>query len=234
MLAVNDAADRLGVHPSRVRALIAHGELAARKLGRNWIVDEGSVDERLDRPVEGGRPLSTANAWVLLWLTSGVEPGRVLGYGDLSQSGRRRVRARVAAKSPSELLRDLGPRLRRRGTLRRFRAHPADVPRLLAEPTIVRTGVSAAADYGADIVAPGVAEAYLPLRSLADLRRTYLLEPASNPNVLLRTVERIWPFPSACMVAPMSAVALDLLDSDDERTRRAGRELLARIGMPAQ
>jgi hypothetical protein len=110
-----------------------------------------------------------------------------------------------------------------------MRAHPSDLPRLLEEPDVVRTGVSAAADVGADIVAPADMEAYAPAARFDELRARYFLEESNTPNVWLRLIHEPWPFPAGTRVAPATAVALNLLDSADERTRRAGRELLDAI-----
>jgi hypothetical protein len=98
---------------------------------------------------------------------------------------------------------------------------------LAQDPRVVRTGVSAAADHGADISAPGVVELYAPARAVPALGRTYHLAEADEPNALVHVVDGPWPFAAGVRVAPRHVVAFDLLDSDDERTRRAGRELLA-------
>ena len=230
LLTLPEAADRLGVNERRVRALIKCGQLEARKAGGRWLLDPAAVDARRDLAVAGGRPLSPQNAWATLWLAAMPrgEPGPWSIY-PMDRLARWRARQRLSRAPLAEALAGLAPRLRTRGRLRRLRAHPSDVPRILQEPDVVRTGVSAAADYGADIVAPGVVEAYVPVERLPALQRAYLLHPSSSPNVLIRAVEGPWPFPPGCRLAPPSAVALDLLDADDERTRRAGRELLVHL-----
>ena len=48
--------------------------------------------------------------------------------------------------------------------------------RLLEEPDVVRTGISAAADVGADIVAPADLEAYAPAARFDELRDRYFLD----------------------------------------------------------
>ncbi len=229
-LSVSEAAARLGVSPRRVRALISSGQLDARKAGGRWLIDPAPTELRRDRRGDRGRPLSTASAWYLLKLAA--SPGQLVDSVDHhlgSRRTRQRNRQRIGRNRVGELLGRLAPRLGTRGRLHRLRAHPSDVPRILQDSTIVRTGVSAAADYGADIVAPGVAEVYAPADRLPDLEAQYLLEHSGQPNVLLRAVEGPWPFPPGCRLAPITAVALDLLEADDERTRRAGRELLARL-----
>ena len=49
-----DAAKRLGVTPSRVRALIEAKRLKAFKYGREWLIDPKDLDAVKDRKV--GRP----------------------------------------------------------------------------------------------------------------------------------------------------------------------------------
>lgn len=52
---------------------------------------------------------------------------------------------------------------------------------------------------------------------------------AERPNVLLRVVDGdVWPFESDQRYAGRSVVVVDLLDSEDPRSRRAGAELLDR------
>lgn len=233
VLTVREAADRLGVNEQRVRALINAGRLRARKVGGRWLIDSADVDMRRDGGVAGHRPFRPANAWAVLCLAARSPRSAPRPPGSFgTRVARWRRRRRFEGKSVSGALLDLLPVLHTRGRLHRLRAHPGDVPRVIEEPHIVRTGVSAAADYGADIVAPGVAEFYVAQDRLSDLAARYLLEPSNQPNVLLRAVEGPWPFPPGCRVAPISAVALDLLEASDERTRRAGRELLSRLDEP--
>lgn len=46
-MTTNEAAVALGITPQRVRALLAAGRLEGRKVGRDWQVDEASVERRL-------------------------------------------------------------------------------------------------------------------------------------------------------------------------------------------
>lgn len=56
MLSTAQAAERLGVSPRRVVALIQAGDLVAERFGRAWMLDERSVAERAAAPKLKGRP----------------------------------------------------------------------------------------------------------------------------------------------------------------------------------
>ena len=70
----------------------------------------------------------------------------------------------------------------------------------------------------------------MPQSRVAELAERFALDAHSDrPNVRLRVVsDDDWPFEAAQRVAPAPVVAVDLLDSHDERSQRAARELLAR------
>lgn len=56
MLTTSQAAEALGISPRRVIALIESGDLVAQKVGRQWLVDENSVERRRQTPKLSGRP----------------------------------------------------------------------------------------------------------------------------------------------------------------------------------
>src|SRR5437773_6147804 len=99
---VPSAAKRLGVHPSRVRALLMSGDLKGRKLGGRWLVDEYASDVRARSQSVEGRAFSPSRAWGYLALLSGDDALW------LDPSARSRLRARLAQSPVANLL----PRLR--------------------------------------------------------------------------------------------------------------------------
>lgn len=219
-LTVADAARRLGVSPSRVRAMIGAGQLDASKVGGRWLVDPATVERRMASDVPSGRLLSPTNAWGLLWIAAGRTPGW------LSPWALSRVRRRFRDQGIVGLV----PLLRNRALERRFRAHPSDVERIAAEDSVIRTGISAAQEYDHGLVAPGQVEVYVRNQELQELTRSYFLESdAARPNVVLRTVHGLWPFSQHSTVAPASVVGVDLMVSDDSRARREGRQLLEKL-----
>ncbi|HEY8476037.1 MAG TPA: hypothetical protein VIN09_04150 [Chloroflexota bacterium] len=113
--------------------------------------------------------------------------------------------------------------------MQRFRAHPSDLPRIAAERGVVRGGVSAAADYDIDITTSGILEAYVAAGRLSMLQRKYGFEASAHANLILHVVEGPWPFAPSARVVPSIVAALDLIESGDQRSRRAGEELLRKV-----
>jgi excisionase family DNA binding protein len=217
---VAEAARALGVSDRRIRAIIRAGALAAQHVGGRWLIRRADVEQRARRGNRPGRPLGERNAWALVARLSGAE------WPELSPWDRSRLKQRLAKRS----LLSLADRLRDRAELHLFRGDERVLERLLADSDIVLSGVNAAAAYGVDIRAPGVVEGYIDRDRLRDLVYRYALRPAESAdvNVVLRAVDASVPR-ARHGVAPVAAVALDLLESSDDRSRRAGRELARRL-----
>jgi excisionase family DNA binding protein len=54
IISTTEAAKRLKVSPSRIRAMIGSGRLKAMKVGKVWLIDPKDLDSVKDRKV--GRP----------------------------------------------------------------------------------------------------------------------------------------------------------------------------------
>lgn len=219
-VSVADAARALDVSDRRIRALIRAGALAAQHVGARWLVSRADVERRARHRGRPGRPLGERNAWALIARLSGAE------WPELSPWDRSRLKQRLARRS----LLSLADELRDRAELHLFRVDERVLARLREDPGIVLSGVNAAAEYGVDIRAPGVVEAYVDRDDLDDLIYRYALRPAeiADANVVLHAVDESVPR-ARQGVAPVAAVALDLLESPDDRSRRAGRELARRL-----
>ncbi|MBI3979451.1 MAG: hypothetical protein HY331_14810 [Chloroflexi bacterium] len=89
--------------------------------------------------------------------------------------------------------------------------------------------MSAAAEHDVDISAPGTLEVYVSAERLPRLLRKYSVESTASPNLILHVIESIWPFAPSARVVPAAVVALDLIEADDQRSRRAGEMLLKRL-----
>ena len=54
LISTSEAAERLGVHITRVQVLIREGRLPAQKIGRTYVIDEDNLKLVADR--KAGRP----------------------------------------------------------------------------------------------------------------------------------------------------------------------------------
>jgi excisionase family DNA binding protein len=222
LLSVSAAADELSVHPSRVRALIASGALAAEKVGGVWLVDRASIAGRNRQQASAGRPLSPGNAWALLLAASGE---------DLPPELEAAARWRIRQALKNYRLEDLRPRLARRAESASYWALPGELRALCDRVDLVLSGPSAAAEYDLGLVGADALDAYVPESLIASLQREHALERMSGPesNVVLRVVpDDAWLLDDR-RFAPLAAVAIDLSSYADPRAVRIGGEVLAQI-----
>ena len=216
VVSVVEAAEYLEVSPRRVRQMLADELLAGRQIGREWAIERRALESLKRHRGPAGRPWRASSAWAVLAIANGEG-------SDLPPVDRSRARRRLAEHGLAGLVARLGAR----AEIRRFYGHPSVLEPMAAEPDVVLSGVSAAANHGADIVASDFLEAYVPEARIAALINQYGLDPdAERPNVALRVVsDAVWPFAPEMEVASRFVVAVDLLDADDERSRRAGADL---------
>lgn len=219
-LSVAQAAEELGLHESRVRALASRGDLRARKIGSRWLVDVASVRARRQAGASVGRPFSPRVAWAYLLLLSGES----VPWLDAA------TRSRLGARLRREPVARVMPRLRRRAEVRHYRAASSALSLIESAADFVRSGVSAAGDYGAALSTRDQLDGYLGgsrIRKIAYQAALEAVDPR-EANVILRVPG--WPVAlHGRALAPAGAVAADLLESADQRTARAGNELAERL-----
>lgn len=219
-ISVTEAADRLGVHPSRVRALVAHGQIEAVPLGNVWAVSARSVSQRAKQPPDRGRPYSPSNAWALLYLADGKNPDWVSPQ----------TKSRLKRTLRLEGFARLSGRLIQRAKRLEFHAHPGEMKYMHEDVDLVLGGASMAAKLNLDLVTGQEVEGYIRERAFKRFRDEHGLDevnPGQRGNVLLRVVaDDAWRLDSG---APLSAIALDLLEAPDKRSQSAGNDLLARV-----
>ena len=218
LLSVDAAARVLGVHPGRVRQLVAAGQLDAHKVGGRWLLPEAAVMERHDAQRPAGRPLSPRAAWGLLAGAAGQRASW------LSPSEERRARARAAGWP----LERWAWACQRRAVVHRLYAHSSVLGRLADDDRVVRSGASARS-VPVDVIASGVVEGYVDASQFGSLVGDYALHEGDRANVVLRV-----PPPELFVFgderdAPWPVVAVDLLDAGDDRSRRAAVALVARF-----
>ena len=223
VLNVSQAALKLGVSDRRVRQMLERGDIEGQRVGLFWLIDPIVVERARRRP-ELGRRWSPAAAWALLQIAEGKLPK--VSAVEVSRAKRRLAERGIG---------DLVIKLASRGNVRRFYGHKSDLKRLANEDMVVRGGVSAAREHRADIIALDFLEAYVPASRIKKLIKKYALADVSDlANVLFRVVDdSVWPFPKNAKVASRIVVGVDLLDADDERSRRAGAGLVG-LAWPGQ
>jgi len=101
------------------------------------------------------------------------------------------------------------------------------VKRLAQDSNFIRSGVSAAEHHGADISGRAVLDGYYRERDVKDMIYRYALRavPEAAANLVVRGVQSEEVL-SGRRYMPSAVVAVDLADSVDARTRRAGMQLL--------
>lgn len=219
LVSVAEAARQLAVSPRRVRKMLADRLIPGVRIGRAWGLEERHIDRFKSHRVSTGRPWTASSAWAALAVADGND-------SILAPVERSRARRRLSAHGFLGVVDRLAPRAKRED----FYGHPSVLRRLANEPSLILSGVSAAAAHRADVRASGFLEAYVPLSQAQGIIRRYALRPdAERSNIVLRIVEdSVWPFAGSDRIAPRAVVAVDLLESDDERSRRAGSGLARR------
>jgi hypothetical protein len=209
LLAVTEAAERLGISTRQVQHLAARGEL--RLLARG-VVDETSVDRYF--AVRGGshqRAWSEATAWGAVALLSGVTTTW------MGESQRSRLRGRLRSLSAAELI----ERSRERAEVTRYAGHASTVSRLRAE--LVDT-VHAARSLGlADVTA---VDGYLAADELGSVVARHGLIRDDTGRFTLRATAMDLDVISELAGASTVLAALDLAESLDARERQVGLDAL--------
>jgi excisionase family DNA binding protein len=213
------AAARLGVSVRRIYDLVKAQRLRAVRVGGRLLVDSDAVESVAGGGARVGRPLSPRRAWGLILLAGGEDP-RALDAVTKSKL-RRMLRERDVWS--------MRARLSGRAKRLDLRAHPSDLRRIEDEPGVVRTGPRFAAGAGIPLVAADATpEYYVDGRTADRLITTYRLTSTFDPNVVLRIVpDDVWPW-MALPLAPRIAIALDVAEDHDARSRDAAHSVLAR------
>ena len=234
MVTTRDAANRLGISGRRVLELITQGDLDATLIGGRYLIDGASIIRREQLGGHGSRPLAGRMSWAILLSDLGTIDVDVVSRAmTLSRSEQARMRA-LRLRAPA----DWGWLARRRAEVHRFTARQAYVDELLDQPNIVRSGVSALADYAVDLTArPGIVEIYTSTTSLRHLAETYRLRTADQHNLIVHEIDDRFPavgFVLNRAVMTVATVAVDLIESAEPRARRAGLDVLERLTSGAQ
>lgn len=228
LMTTEDAAIRLGVSTRRVRALIDQGDLNAELVGRMYLVTPESLS-RLAAHRADGRSLSTRMAWAALLTDLGATGlDEVATYLGLSRTDRQRVLA-----LRDRVVDDWSWLARRRASRKRFSVRDTYLDRLVSDSRTVRSGLSALDVYHIALTSQsGEAELYVSECDSEGLLSDYLARSDEGGRVIIHIVdEKALAHVAMTDRSTMSAstVGVDLAESEDSRTRRAGYELLKRV-----
>lgn len=219
LLSVPESAAELGVNEQRVRQLVATGQLDAMKVGGRWLITTDALAAHAKHGRASGRPWGERRAWGFVWLALGRDPT----WLSAAEASRLRRQLREQGMQP------VVSKLRTRASTIQLSGHPAAVRRVRADRACVMGGISAASAWRADIHAVDeIVEAYCRPGDAHRLQRSLHLVESVSPNVVLHVVSELWPFDPDERVAPALVTALDLIESTDQRTQRAGKDLLRR------
>ncbi|HET9593310.1 MAG TPA: helix-turn-helix domain-containing protein [Solirubrobacterales bacterium] len=219
-IAVPEAARLLKLSPSRVRLMASKGQLPAIKIGDRWVIERQAVEGRRQQNPPRGRRFTPRNAWAMLLLASGEE---VPALDPVDQT---RLKKALALQG----LKRLGPRLGTRAEVSAYNAHPGEIPYVLEDEALLPSGISAAGSVEAGLLPGREADGYISQSQLQAFGAEHALSPADAAgNVRLRIVPGdVWVDLAlgSREVAPPAAVALDLAEERDPRSRAAGRTAL--------
>jgi hypothetical protein len=217
MPSVEEYAAWRGVSVQRVRELLRAGELPGHRVGaRMWVVDDAAFVARRRL----GQPLSPPMAWALIAWLSGDKPKPDLPAVRVDRLRKYRDRLLSAGEEAPAMLSSW---LRRRGERLVFRAQPADIADLLADPRVHPSGIS---DPRSGLASGDAGEAWIrDFSKLPELAGDYLLLPDRRGNVILHRggLDPAWER------LPLGLVIADLADWNGPREDGRVIELLASI-----
>jgi hypothetical protein len=204
LLAVTEAAERLGVSSRQVRHLAASGEL--RLLARG-VVDEASVDRLIAvRSGSHRRAWSEQTAWGAVALLSGADATW------MGESQRSRLKGRLRGLSGAQLV----ERARDRAVMSRYAGHASTAARLRAE--VINTTEAA---RGLGLAETSVVDGYIGAESLDELVTRHGLIRDDGGNYTLRATTMDLAVVKE-LAQGTALAALDLAESLDVRERRVG------------
>lgn len=211
LVAVSDAAERLGVSTRQVQHLVARGEL---RLVARGVLDETSVERFV--AVRGGshkRAWSEATAWGAAALLCGVDAVW------MGESQRSRLKSRLRALSAIELV----ERARERAEVTRYAAHSSTGERLLGELVYAP---DVAGRLG--LAATNAIDGYLDTAAVDSVVSRHGLIRDDEGRVTLRATGMDLVVVRDLVQRNIVLAALDLAESLDVRERRAGLDALDR------
>lgn len=207
---VREFAARKKISERRVLQLIEQGDLKARRLSSQWLIDA----EGLSRRPHASRPMSPRMSKAFLELLS---EGKI--HDPLDPAEKSRLNSRIkkvrSDRDPALLLNSW---LRRRSEKQSFKINPKDLPHLAKDLDVIPSGLS---DPRCGISSQNFFEGYALKKDLPRLRKKYLLVSSEQPNVILRVIDYKLPRP-----APIGYVIADLAEHEGAREQAQAARLI--------
>jgi excisionase family DNA binding protein len=226
---VREAAEQLGVHQSRVRALLSAGTLHGRRVGSQWLISVDDVDLR--KALIGGGAKSRAMSARTAWAAAALADGGQATW--ITASERSRLRSRLLRHgSDSALATYQRWLMSRQASITCYRLADVDLAELLRTEGVVATGLTAARAYELGLGTSGQADIYATADLARRLVKDFFLIASDQGNLTVRVVDGTWHLDTARLVngqlvTPRLITAVDLLDQHDARSTATGRDLLA-------
>lgn len=232
MLSTADAAGVLGVSERRVRSLVAQGDLTGVRVGGSLLVDPMSLARRQAVATGMSRALSPRMSWACLLTDLGTRDVRAVA-ATFGLSATEVGRLKRSHERPVD---DWSWVARRRAVPSLFTVRAGFLHEVTTARGVARSGISALDVFPeVDLTSTTFsAELYTTSATVESLRDEFGMRPATDGNVIVRVVaDDMWTRLSRHLliagVMGSATVAVDLLESVDVRTRRAGASLLASV-----
>lgn len=212
-ISVREFAARKKISERRVLQLISQGDLKARRLSSQWLIDAAELSRRPN----SSRPMSPKMSKAFLELLSQMKIQDPLDPAEKS-----RLNSRIKKmKSDSDPVLLLNSWLRRRAEIQNYKVNQMDLPNLARDLDVIPSGLS---DSRSGISSQVFFEGYVLKKDLRNLRRKYLLVSSEKPNVILRVIDHELPRP-----IPIGYVIADLADHDGAREQSQAENLIRKV-----
>lgn len=210
---MREFAARKKISERRVLQLISQGDLKARRLSSQWLIDAAELSRRPN----SSRPMSPKMSKAFLELLSQKKIQDPLDPAEKS-----RLNSRIKKmKSDHDPVLLLNSWLRRRAEIQNYKINLMDLPNLARDLDVIPSGLS---DSRSGISSQDFFEGYVLKKDLQNLRRKYLLVSSEKPNVILRVVDYELPRP-----IPIGYVIADLAEHDGAREQSQAESLVRKV-----
>lgn len=212
-ISVREFAVRKKISERRVLQLINQGDLKARRLSSQWLIDASELSRR----PKSSRPMSPKMSKAFLEILSDMK-----NEDPLDPSEKSRLKSRIKKmKLDDDPVLLLNSWLRRRAEFQNYKINLVDLPNLASDMNVIPSGVS---DSRSGISSQDFFEGYVLKKDLAKLKRKYFLVASEQPNVILRIVDHELPRP-----IPIGYVIADLAEHNSAREQFQAESLIGKV-----